>query len=90
MQDEDLLVQHYPYLRGGRDIYSCADEHRVGGSSVRGACCLVLLAASCQRLEQESASSTLALPERPHMAAKVGSIRGNCVQAIACSQVTLM
>jgi hypothetical protein len=29
-QDEDLLVQHYPYLRGGKDIYSCADEHKVG------------------------------------------------------------
>lgn len=30
VQDEDLLAQHYPYLRGGRDIYSCADEHKVG------------------------------------------------------------
>lgn len=30
LQDEDLLVQYYPYLRGSKDIYSCADEHRVG------------------------------------------------------------
>ena len=30
LQDEDLLVQYYPYLRGGKDIYSCADEQRVG------------------------------------------------------------
>jgi hypothetical protein len=29
LQDEDLLAQYYPYLRGGEDIYSCTDEHKV-------------------------------------------------------------
>ena len=23
-------MRYYPYLRGVQDIYSCADEHRVG------------------------------------------------------------
>lgn len=31
-------MQHYPYLRGDQDIDSCADEDRVGRSSLHKRC----------------------------------------------------